>query len=275
MAGDHGGNIMSREVRENVHGQSDVVVELVSPNGSAIADINRMGATRKPFLSFSPGPLGGNFTAGFPKGSVTFGGRAIGVTVNADSLDALRGLPGVERVYENRIFEVPHFPDIGAAAAVANEDNWGLDYLRVPRLRSMGLTGRGIKVGMLDSGINVGHPALSAVSLKGFKAFDFDGNDITIAPGDSQWHGSHVTGIIAGHNDGRRRGVAELCDLYVGQVLQGWNGSVASIKQGLIWMRDVVKPHVLNLSLGWPGLHDEWFDEIRDLLAAGTLICVA
>lgn len=60
-------------------------------------------------------------------------------------------------------------------------------------------TGRGIKVAVLDSGIEAGHSSLARMSLADDLAIDLDGNRLSILPGegrDTFGHGTAVAGII-------------------------------------------------------------------------------
>jgi subtilisin len=59
--------------------------------------------------------------------------------------------------------------------------------------------GRGIKVAVLDSGVEIGHPALSALQLEDDVAVIDDGLHLRVGPGqgnDSYGHGTAVAGII-------------------------------------------------------------------------------
>lgn len=183
---------------------------------------------------------------------------------------------GVRRVYENVKFTIDYDPGIAPAGTADADDNWGIKFLGGDQFIALGHTGKNVKVAMLDSGVDPTHPAFKSADIAEFRSFNLDTGVGTIASAsDTLWHGTHVAAILVGKEDQHLRGMAPNATLYVGQVLDGWQGSVASIKAGLIWVRDFVKPDVLNLSLGWPGLHDEWAPEIRDIAQAGTIIVAA
>lgn len=113
-----------------------------------------------------------------------------------------------------------------------------------------GATGRGIKVAVLDSGVDKSHPALSGkvvdeVSTAG-EAVNVPGN-----------HGTHVAGTIAS-NDPIYRGVAYQCDLINIKVLTAAGGGQP---QGVIaGLEQAVRRGALvaNLSLGWSEFLHNW-----------------
>jgi subtilisin family serine protease len=259
-------------IRSNSFDNCDIVVRLAKPEYST----SMIWSPQQSPAAVAPIPsLELTYTASVSK-PVWLDRQTVAVTLRRQDLDEFVLRNGVVEIFENAVFVVPHPPEIGAAAAVENEANWGLEFLRIADLVREGCTGAGVRVGVLDSGVSPTHPCFNKGQLKGYAAFSGAGQLIAAeGPRDSMWHGTHVCGILGGADDGFPRGVSPLSELYVGRVLDGWNGSVASIKAGLIWMRDVVKPQVLNLSLGWPGMHPEWYSELTDIVAAGTIVCVA
>src|SRR5262245_34398940 len=87
--------------------------------------------------------------------------------------------------------------------------SWGLQALEIEALWGRGLTGAGVLVGDLDTGVSGDHPALAG-RLEAFIEFDEVGAPI---PGqqarDRAGHGTHTAGIICGGNiDGQAIGVA-------------------------------------------------------------------
>ena len=124
------------------------------------------------------------------------------------------------------------------------------------------LTGKGVRVGVLDSGIDYYHPDFLDSSgkpsrIKGGKDFgDKDDNYYdyggTFKPGFFP-HGTAVAGVIAGNNlkDPLRKGMAPDSDLLIYKIYSDKDGSgngdeiMASIEQAI-----TDRCHVLNLSLG-------------------------
>lgn len=116
---------------------------------------------------------------------------------------------------------------------------------------SMGLTGKGVGVAILDTGI--------------FPHKDFD-NRITAftdmvhgnkLPYDDNGHGTHISGIIGGNglaSDGRYQGMAPECSLISVKVLdQKGNGYASDVLSGLKWIEEHKKEfniRIVNISVG-------------------------
>lgn len=114
--------------------------------------------------------------------------------------------------------------------------------------------GAGVKVAILDSGINSQHKAFSDPKLKiQFRDFveDFRGVDKDI-PFDRHGHGTHCAGTLFGRDvDGTRIGVAPgVTEVAVGRILcKGRPGSVASLRSAWWWAIHDQKVQVISLSL--------------------------
>ena len=109
-----------------------------------------------------------------------------------------------------------------------------------------GNTGQGIKVAVLDTGIDYTHPDLS-VNYKG--GWDFVNNDAD--PRDDNGHGTHVAGTIAAKKDGQYViGVAPDAWLYAVKVANSsGSGSYSRIIAGIDWAVKN-KMSVINISMG-------------------------
>jgi len=112
-----------------------------------------------------------------------------------------------------------------------------MNKMRIDSLHEIGLTGKGIKIGILDSGIRSDHPMLSG------KVSD---NSIQIAPGnkfDGAGHGTHIAGILSQ--------IASKSKLFNIKVLDdNTNGTFADIMMGIEIGAYDMDLDILNLSLG-------------------------
>ncbi len=115
-----------------------------------------------------------------------------------------------------------------------------------PAAWQAGYTGRGVTVGVLDTGVRADHPDLAG---KVVEAQDFTGTRPDAS--DDLGHGTHVAGTIAGTgaaSGGRYRGVAPDARLISGKVCVAHGCPESAVIAGMEWIAPKVR--VVNLSLG-------------------------
>ncbi|MFJ3403026.1 S8 family serine peptidase [Promicromonospora sp. NPDC090134] len=156
-------------------------------------------------------------------------------------------------------------------------DAGSMPQIGAPTAWDAGLTGDGVTVGVLDSGLDATHPDLDDVLVG---ARDFTGSGDTE---DRYGHGTHVASIALGSgaaSDGENRGVAPDADLLVGKVLDDFGGGESSsIIDGMEWIAEA-GADVVNMSLGESERYTDGTDPFSmavDTLSArfGTLFVVA
>ncbi|KAI8147925.1 peptidase S8/S53 domain-containing protein [Fennellomyces sp. T-0311] len=152
----------------------------------------------------------------------------------------------------------------------------------------LGLTGKGIKIGIVDTGVDYMHPALGGCfgpECRVAYGYDFVGDDYNGEnepmpnpdPRDCNGHGTHVAGII-GANDGifKFTGVAPEVTMGAYRVF-GCDGSSADD----VIMKAMEKAYedgmdVINLSLGDIGWPDSPTSVLADILSLkGMIVCAA
>ena len=124
-------------------------------------------------------------------------------------------------------------PDVAIHAVDAELDNsWGVKRIGSGTVHDAGNKGAGIKIAVLDTGIDYNHPDLAANYGGGW---DFVNNDAD--PFDDNFHGTHVAGSIAGRDDDAGVvGVAPEATIYALKVLdQNGNGSFSGVISALDW----------------------------------------
>lgn len=117
-----------------------------------------------------------------------------------------------------------------------------------PQVWAAGNTGEGVKVAVLDTGVDAEHPDLK----------DRVKNTATFVPGedvkDHNGHGTHVASTIAGTgaaSAGLEKGVAPGADLVVGKVLNNLGGGQDSwIIAGMEWAARDQRAKIVSMSLG-------------------------
>jgi subtilisin family serine protease len=135
------------------------------------------------------------------------------------------------------------------------------------------VTGAGIGVAVLDTGIDLNHADLGVAGVL-YDPFDGDGQD-------RHGHGTHVAGIIAARNNSRDVvGVAPGAALYSVRVLDAsGSGTDATVIGGLeAVLANAGLVNVANMSLGRPaaGADDLPMQEaIQNAVAAGVTVVVA
>ncbi|MEU9477809.1 S8 family serine peptidase [Streptomyces sp. NPDC048191] len=117
-----------------------------------------------------------------------------------------------------------------------------------PTAWEAGLTGKGVTVAVLDTGVDLGHPDLTGRTTT-TRSF-IDGEDTA----DRNGHGTHVTSTVGGSgaaSGGKEKGVAPDATLAVGKVLsdQG-SGSESQIIAGMEWAARDVHARIVSMSLG-------------------------
>ena len=100
--------------------------------------------------------------------------------------------------------------------------------------------------------------------------------DTKAIPTFGHWHGTHCAGILVGKaTGGKVHGIAPRAELAVARVLEEANeGSPAGILAGLWWLTTQACD-IVSLSLGWPGLHEDWWEPIAALLQNGVVVVAA
>ncbi|HZX03058.1 S8 family serine peptidase [Kribbella sp.] len=143
-----------------------------------------------------------------------------------------------------------------------------------PAAWQAGYTGKGVRVAVIDSGIDAQHPDLAS-RVAGVQTF---GDDL---PGDQIGHGTHVASIVAGTgaaSNGQYRGVAPDAELYDAKACTDTVCNDSSVLAAMEWAARDVHAQVVNISLGFPfDRADDPLEQAITTLTAetGTLFVVA
>jgi subtilisin family serine protease len=171
--------------------------------------------------------------------------------VDQERAEALEAHPEVQEVQPAEPLSLIR-PVKAAAPVYTKRVSWGIHRIGAEKLWAEGLSGKSIRVGHLDTGVDGKHPALAG-RIKGFAEFDFGGDPIPKArPHDSDEHGTHTAGTICGGKlRGMAIGVAPGAELYSGLVIEGGN-ALLRVLGGIEWTLEV-NVRILSMSLGFRG----------------------
>jgi len=161
-------------------------------------------------------------------------------------------------------------PD-GVTQACAQTIPWGVSHINAPALWAAGNKGTGIKVAVLDTGIDYTHSDLSANYHGGYDYANGDNN-----PMDDNGHGTHVSGTIAAvDNTIDVIGVAPEAWLYGVKVLDsGGSGSYSWLISGIQWaVTNGMK--VCNMSLRGTSPDSSLQSACQAAYDAGVVLCAA
>ncbi|MFD2571867.1 S8 family serine peptidase [Spirosoma soli] len=188
-----------------------------------------------------------------------------------DAVDVL-----VEKLGQGGQETTASFDKIGVEA---NGSTWGLQQTNVVHPnRFREFTGKGIRVAVLDTGMDLSHPDFAGRKI--ITASFIDGESVQ----DGHGHGTHCIGTACGPLNPvdptiPRYGIAYESIIYAGKVLSNaGSGSDGGILAGINWAL-ANKCEVISMSLGastsQPGFSQIFENVAANVLAKGTLIVAA
>jgi bacillopeptidase F len=202
----------------------------------------------------------------------------LAVEVDAQLVNKLARMPQIETIL---LDETIHLPEV---TNVRLEDpQWNIEMIGAPALWRMGVTGEGIVVATIDSGVDIDHPALGDNWRGGANSW-YDVRDGQTVPYDDNGHGTQVMGVIAG---AAGVGVAPGLRWIAAKVFdRNNNGTASDVHLALQWVLDPdndpntddapdIVSNSWNLRDTTGQCIDEFADDIRTLRAAGIAVVFA
>ncbi|MBI4061332.1 MAG: S8 family peptidase [Elusimicrobia bacterium] len=156
------------------------------------------------------------------------------------------------------------------AAPGKQETPWGIARVKAPAAWATS-RGKGVKLVVIDTGIDMTHPELAGVIKGGW-------NSISTAAtfNDDNGHGTHVSGTIAAKDDDKGVvGVAPQVDLYGVKVLDAnGSGTFDDVIAGMLWAVEN-KMEVASMSLGANQGNQALADAVEAMRKAGVILIAA
>lgn len=172
--------------------------------------------------------------------------KGLAVEGKAEQLAGLGSIEQIKAFHQNQTYQALPFQADNADVIEKMDPSKSKPY----DLNETSYTGKGVKVGIIDTGIDYNHPDLEKNYQGGYDLVDFDDEPMETTPeeGPATSHGTHVAGIIAG--DGDMKGVAPDAEIYAYRALGP--GGTGSTVQVLAAMEKAIEDEVdiINLSLG-------------------------
>lgn len=181
------------------------------------------------------------------------------VRVQGASLDAIKALvgPNVKRIVLNDVISMPDMPNTiadpirGAQAVETHPEDptkiymdWGTSKMGAPAAWAQGITGAGVVVGSIDTGVMSTHSGLKAnfrgTNADGSVTYDHNmGNFIEKGaeePIDDVGHGTHTVGSVLGNDAHHLTGVAPDAKFIHARGLGEKGGTMFALMAAMEWM---------------------------------------
>jgi subtilisin family serine protease len=173
---------------------------------------------------------------------------------------AIGNIRSVNRDIEMQLVEPNQFESLAidqSSLPAADDDRffpmqWGHDAVDAPEAWALGARGAGVRVAVLDSGIDAEHPDIAPNLNVALSTSFVPGEGFNVRPGLFFNHGTHVAGTIAAADNGVGViGVAPEAEIVAVKVLSEFtgSGSFASVIQGIVYAANI-DADIINMSLG-------------------------
>jgi subtilisin len=204
--------------------------------------------------------------------------RAVAVEIDESELAGIQASPDVAYVEEDMPANAvdPVNSSLDLIGGVEYDNAWSVSLIGTEIAHSKSVTGAGVNVAILDTGVDYNHPDLDQNYSGGDNFISLDPNNHDPMDDSFNSHGTHVAGIVAAELDGVGVvGVSPNASIYAVKVLDGAGfGSVSAIVSGLDWAISH-QMDIVNMSMGLSTYSQALDDACAAAQAAGILLVAA
>lgn len=167
-------------------------------------------------------------------------------------------------------------------ASPGREITWNVLNVRADDAWNEGITGQGVTVAVIDTGVNYNHNDLSdhVWNHPGYPYHGYDFVNGDNNPMDDHGHGTHCAGTVAGDGtSGSQTGIAPNATIMCLKVLDNsGNGQESGVWNSIQFAFDN-GADVISMSLGWPHSSNpdraSWRAAMDNIMTGGMVACVA
>ncbi len=199
------------------------------------------------------------------------------VTADADVIRELASHPDVLSILPDDVNVAPASSPLAFTNPEAN-----LALVNAPALWSSGISGQGVVVASMDTGVSLSHPDLAAQWRGGTNSWYDPYGEHPTTPSDTHGHGTGTMGVIvAGDGSGASLGLAPDAQWIAVKIFNDQGSATSTaIHSGFQWLLDpdndpntADAPDVVNNSWGFasPGCFLDFEPDLQALRAAGIL----
>jgi len=203
--------------------------------------------------------------------------NAIAVDASPGAIRQLAASPEVAAVVPDKTFSAPQAPTTQSSPAELN-----LDIIGAPDLWAAGVTGLGVVVASLDTGVDASHPDLAPRWRGGTNSWYDPYGQHPSAPFDANGHGTQTMGVIlGGEAGGTAVGVAPDARWIAARIFNDAGvGTYSAVHLAFQWVLDPDRnpgtadaPSIVNNSwtLSAPGCDLTFQPDLQALVAAGIV----
>ena len=170
-----------------------------------------------------------------------------------------RSVPGVKHVVKDAVISVHR----------SNEPSWEIETITQSNENTLTETGKGVKVSIIDTGIEMHHPNLDYTEGICLIA---DAESCENGYQDDNGHGTHVAGVVNAQGLDGMSGVAPDAELYVVKAMNArGDGKISDVIAGIEWSLDQ-EVDIINLSITSETSHSILNEVLRHAAAQDILL---